>query len=69
MCFNERHSGRTYHLTKGVHCEAHKKEKCPNWTLLFFGCGLSAEPELFTSANVRVRASRVPLKLSTILSS
>ena len=33
------------------------------------GCGLSAEPELFTSSNVRVRASRVPLKLSTILSS
>ena len=29
----------------------------------------AAEPELFTSANVRVRASRVPLKLSTILSS
>ena len=29
----------------------------------------AAEPELFTSSNVRVCASRVPLKLSTILSS
>ena len=31
------------------------------------GCGLSAEPELFTSSNVRVCASPEPLKLSTIL--
>ena len=58
-------------VTPGVFVcfKAHEKSEVPKRVLRFSGCGLSAEPELFTSANVKVRASRVPLKMSTILSS
>ena len=61
--FRSEHERHFSPIVRGSH------EKREVKTSLSRGCGLSAEPELFTSSNVRVCASRVPLKLSTILSS